>query len=322
MINQSRRRILAVLAASALPSVGRGEAFPSKPIRMIVPWPAGGAADVTTRRIAPHMEEVLGQPIVVENRGGAQGQLGALYVSRSPPDGYTILRSDNVSLVLAPTFSGEPMYDPIEDFAPISLQGRGFLALLVPTTLGLNSIAELVALAKAKPGQLNYAAIPGSSSFLSSERFKQATGTDIKLVTYKGEGAALPDLVAGHVQMMFVFMSAALPFVRAGRVKALLVTGASRAPSLPDVPTGLEAGMPEVEHYGWGGFMAPPGTPRPIIDKLSAAVVQASKAPDVQKAVKDAGSEIMAGTPEQFAAFLRAELDRWVPVIRSLNFKA
>jgi tripartite-type tricarboxylate transporter receptor subunit TctC len=196
------------------------------------------------------------------------------------------------------------------------------MVLLVPTSLGISSATELVTLAKAKPGQLNYAAILGGSQFLASERFKQATGTDIKFIGYKGEGVALPDLVAGHVQMMFAFASVALPFVRAGRVKALLVTGANRAPGLPDVPTALEVGMPELEQYGWGGFLAPPGTPRPIIDKLSEAVVQAMKAPVVQKAAQDAGSEIITGTPEQFAAFLRTELARWVPLIRSLNLKA
>lgn len=321
MISQSRRRVLAALAVSAMPNIVRGENYPSRPIRLVVPWPAGGVADVVTRRMTPYLEQGLGQPIVVENRAGAQGQLGAQHVSRAAPDGYTILRGDNTCLVQAPAFSGEPLYDSIRDFAPISLQGRGFLALLVPTSLGVNSLEQLLALAKAKPGQMNYAGVPGGASFLISERFKQVTGTDIKLVGYKGDAPMLTDLVAGHVQMMFAFISVALPFVKGGRVKALLVTGETRAPGLPEVPTVLEVGFPELELYGWGGFLAPPATPRPIIDKLSSAIVQAMKAPEVQKALHDSGSENLSGTPEQFAAFLKSDLARWVPVIRSLNFK-
>lgn len=316
-----RRLILGGLAALATPRMAFADAYPSKPIRMIVPWPAGGVSDVVTRRTTVHLERILGQSIVVENRAGAQGQLGAQYLSRAAPDGYTLMRADNTCLVLAPAFSGEQLYDPIRDFSPISLHGRGFLAMLVPPSLRVQTIGELIALAKAKPGALNYGAVAAGAGFLAAERFKQVTGTDIKLVAYKGDAPVLTDLVAGHVQMAFIYTNAAASFVKSGRLNALLVTGAKRAPAMPDAPTVLEAGMPQLELYGWGGFMAPPSTPRSVIDKLAAAIVQAMQAPDVQQSMHDAGSENIAGTPEQFAAFLKSDLEKWIPVIRSLNFR-
>jgi tripartite-type tricarboxylate transporter receptor subunit TctC len=313
--------VLAALAAAAMPHPARANAYPSKPIRMIVPWPAGGVADVVTRRTTVHLERVLGQPLVVENRAGAQGQVGAQHLSRAAPDGYTIGRMDNTCLVLAPAFTGQPLYDPLKDFTPISLHGRGFLVLLVSPSLGVDSLDQLVALARARPGELNYGAVAPGAGFLVTERFKQVTGTDIKLVAYKGDAPVLSDLIAGHIQLGFIYTSAAAGFVKSGKLKALLVTGEKRAPAIPEAPTAFEAGMPQLELYGWGGFMAPPGTPRPIVDRLAAATVLAMQAPDVQKALYDSGSENMAGTPEQFTAFLKADLEKWLPVIRSLNFR-
>jgi len=320
--NRVRRRLLlGGVAAASLPQWAWADEYPSKPIRVVVPWSAGGVSDVVARRTCGQIEKILGQPIVIENRGGAQGQVGTQHVARAAPDGYTLIRADNTCLVLAPGFSKERLYDPLHDLAPISLDGRGFQALLVPPSLGVRSLSELVDLAKAKPGTLNYGAVAPGAGYLVTERLKQLTGTDIRLVTYKGDGPVLTDLIAGHIQVAFLYSSVAHPFVTSGKLVALMVTGEKRAPTMPDAPTAREAGFPQLELYGWGGYMAPRGTPRAIIDKFSKAVVQAMQSPISQKALLDSGSENMSGTPEQFAAYLKADTEKWMPIIQSLDFK-
>jgi tripartite-type tricarboxylate transporter receptor subunit TctC len=316
-----RRLVLAGLAASALPKRAHADKYPSRPIRMVVPWPAGGVADVVTRRLTPHFEAVLRQPVIVENRVGATGQVGAQAVARSAPDGYTLLRGDNVCLVLAPAFSAQPLYDPVKDFVPISLQGRSPTLLVVPASLRVSTLKEFVAMAKARPGQLNYAGAIGAAAYIIAERFKQAAGIDLRLVSYKGDAPALTDLVAGHVQAMFAFNSAAIPFVRSGKLKALVVTGDKRVPAIPDVPTVIEAGYPDLVFHGWGAFFAPPGTPRPVVDAFNAAVVHANATPEVQRITHEMGTEPLSSTPERCGEFLQAELAKWVPVIKATGVR-
>jgi tripartite-type tricarboxylate transporter receptor subunit TctC len=317
-VSDNRRRVvLGAMAASALPRWARAEKYPSRPIHVIVPWPAGGVADVVTRRLTPHIEASLGQPIVVENRVGASGQLAAQMVARSAPDGYTVLRGDNVCLVLSPAFASEPLYDPVKDFTPISMQGRSPMLLVVPASLEVNSLQDFIALAKSRPGQLNYAGLVATNSYVIAERFKQLAGVDLRLVSYKGDAPALTDLVAGHVQAMFAFNSVAIPFIKSGKLKALVVTGDKRVPSIPEVPTVIESGFPDLVYGGWGAFLAPAGTPRPVIDTLNAAVNHALKMPDIQRISQEMGTEPMPSTPEQCAQFLKADLAKWVPVIKA-----
>ena len=310
-----RRLILGALGAAALPGRASADSYPSKPIRLIVPWPAGGVADVVTRRLAPHVEASLGQPIVVENRPGATGQLGAQFVARAMPDGYTLLRADSVSLVLAPSFAAEPLYDPLKEFTPISMHGRSSMMLVVPPSLGVSSLKDLIALARSKPGELSYAGTLGGANYVVTEKFKQLAQVDLRLVSYKGEGPALPDVVAGHVQVLFAFNSVAVPLVKAGKLKALVVTGDKAVPATPDVPTVIQAGFPDLLFTAWGGFFAPRGTPRPIIDKLSAVISRAIAHPDIQAVARDAGAEPFSSTPEECAQILRADLEKWRPVI-------
>jgi tripartite-type tricarboxylate transporter receptor subunit TctC len=321
-VSEKRRRlVLGGMAAAVLPRMALAEKYPSKPIRMVVPWPAGGVADVVTRRLTPHLESLLAQPVVVENRVGASGQLAAQTVARAAPDGYTVLRGDNVCLVLSPAFAAEPLYDPVKDFTPISMQGRSPMLLVVPASLEVNSLKDFIALARSRPGQLNYAGLVGTNSYVIAERFKQAAGVDLRLVSYKGDAPALTDLVAGHVQAMFAFNSVAIPFIKSGKLKALVVTGDKRVPSIPEVPTVIEAGFPDLIHAGWGAFLAPAGTPRPIVDTLNAAITRALAMPEIQKFSHEMGTEPMPSTPEQCAEFVKAELAKWVPVIRATGVR-
>jgi tripartite-type tricarboxylate transporter receptor subunit TctC len=316
-----RRLILGGISAVALPTRVSADKYLSKPIRTIVPWPAGGVADVVTRRLTPHLESFLGQSVIVENRGGAAGQLGAQFVARAVPDGYTLLRGDIVCLVLAPSFAAQPLYDPISDFAAISMTGRSPMLLVVPASLEVRTLEDLIVLAKSHPGQLNYATVVGATSYVITERFKQAAGVDLRPVAYKGDGPMLTDLIAGHVQVMFAFNSVVIPFIRSGKLKALVVTGDKRVPTLPDVPTVIEAGYPELIFGGWGAYFAPRGTSRAIIDTLNAAIVRSIMMPDIQKIAQEQGTEPMPSSPEECGEYLKAELSKWAPVIKATGVR-
>jgi tripartite-type tricarboxylate transporter receptor subunit TctC len=222
---------------------------------------------------------------------------------------------------LAPSFATEPLYDPLKEFTPISMHGRSSMMLVVPPSLGVNSVAELIALASSKPGQLNYAGTLGGANYVVTERFKQLARIDLRLVSYKGEGPALPDVVAGHVQVLFAFNSVAVPLVKAGKLKALVVTGDKPVPALPDVPTVVQAGLPELLFTAWGGFFAPRGTPRAIIDQLNPVIVRAIADPDIQKVARDAGAEPVSSTPEECAQLLKADLAKWGPVITATGVR-
>lgn len=319
MVNETRRRIALAGLTALLPRIATAEQYPVKPIHLVVPWPAGGVADVVTRRLAPHLEKIIGQPCIVENRAGMQGQVGLQTVARAVPDGYTVARADNTSLIIGPSFATEPLFDSQTDFSPISLDGRGFLTLVIPSSVPARTLQEFIEHAKSRPGELNYAGLLPSAAFLCMERLKELARIDLRMVAYKGDSYALTDLVAGHVQGMFAYVTVAAPLVQNGKLRALMVTGEKRAPALSEVPTARELGMPEMVFYGWGGYMAPRGTPQPIIDTLSSAVRKATQTPEVLKAMNDSGSERIAGTPEEFRAYLKAESDRQIPFLRSLK---
>jgi tripartite-type tricarboxylate transporter receptor subunit TctC len=323
-VNSTRRRVITALVAAPFGGALQdaiADNYPSRPIRCIVPWPAGGVADVVTRRVAVRMEPLLGQSIVIENKAGASGMIGADFVAKAPPDGYTILRGDLVTHAIDPYLFKAIPYDPIKDFQPISRHGRGPMIFVVHSDLPVRSMAELTAYAKAHPGLVNYGGPLGGPQNLVAELYKQLTGAEIVHVPYKGEAPALTDLIAGQIQMMVVFPLPALPFVQSGKLRALAATGDRRLPVLPDVPTVAEVGLPGLEMTGWGAFFAPAGTPRAVIDKLNAAIVEAMKNPEIVEIVRSFASEPVTSTPEELAAFLKTEMTRWAEVVRKAGVR-
>ncbi len=295
--------------------------YPNKPIRVIVPWPAGGIADATTRRICALMEPILGQSLVIENKSGASGMIGADLVAKAKPDGYTLLRGDTVSLAVTPFLFKKVPYDPLRDFAPVSGHNRGVMLLVVHPSVKAESFSELISLAKTHPGTLHYGAPIGGPQHLAMELLKQLTGVDVVHVPYKGEAPAMSDLMGGQIQMMFAFVNAVGPFVKAGKLRALVVTRNERIPMFPHLSTVIEAGQPGLEMSAWGGFVAPAGTPRPIIDTLNSAIAKAMAHPEMQAFLSNAGSESMVSTPEQLGELLRTEIKRWAEVVRKSGVK-
>ena len=251
----------------------------------------------------------------------ARSLIGADLVAKAKPDGYTILRGDMVTHAVTPHLFKNVPYDPLKDFAPISGQGRGVMLLVVHPGVKAQSFAELIALAKTQPGTLHYGAPIGAPQHLAMELLKQLTGVDVVHVPYKGEGPALSDLMGGQIQMMFSFVSAVGPFVKATKLRALVITRAERIPMFPNLPTVIEAGQPGLEMSAWGGFFAPAGTPRPIIDTLNAAIVKAMALPEMEEFMSNTGSESMVSTPEQFGELLKLEMKRWAEVVRRSGAK-
>ena len=315
--------MMLALAASmfAIAPHAQADDYPNKPIRIIVPWPAGGVADVATRRVAVRMEPLLGQTLVIENKPGASGMIGADLVAKAAPDGYTILRGDMVTHAVDPYLFKSIMYDPIKDFTPISGHARGAMILVVNPGLPVQSVADLVAYSKAHTGSLNFGAPLGGPQHLAAELFKHTTGADISHIPYKGEAPAVTDVVAGQIQLMFVFPIVAAPFVKAGKLRAIATTSGKRIPMLPDVPTFNEAGFPELELTAWGAFFAPAGTPRPIVDKLNAAIRKGMQNPEVQEIMHMTGAEALTNSPEELAAMLKVEMERWAEVVRRAGVK-
>jgi tripartite-type tricarboxylate transporter receptor subunit TctC len=315
-MNATRR---ALIAASLLaPAAARAQAWaPTRPIRFVVPFPAGGATDVVARVLGERMQESLGQPVVVENRTGAGGNIGVENVVRSPADGHTILMGTTGTLTVNPHLYATLGFDPLRDLAPVSMAFTTDHVLIVNPTVAAQTAQEFLALVRAQPGRLSYgSAGAGSSTHTVAELFKLAARVDITHVPYRGSAPALNDLVAGTVQAMLDQIPSAIGQIQGGRVRALAVTGARRSPLLPNVPTMAEIGLADAQATSWGAVMAPTGTPAPAIARLNAAIRDALG----QQAVKDrlaaAGAEGVASTAEELAAFLRAESAKWARVVR------
>jgi tripartite-type tricarboxylate transporter receptor subunit TctC len=290
--------------------------YPEKPIRLIVPFPPGGGSDTAGRAIASRMGEQLGQPIVVENRVGAAGSIGADAVARAPADGYTLLLGSTSELTQYPLVNRSIRYDPVRDFVPISLVGTIPLVLVVHPALPVGSVSDLVRLAQARPGQIDFgSAGVGSTTHLAVEHFMLLAKIKLRHVPYKGSPQATADLVAGHIQTAIPTLPAAFPFVQAARLKALAVTSEQRVAVLPKVPTMQEAGIRGYVNVLWTGVLAPKGTPATIIKRLHGEIASALDAPDTRKILEAVGATPRSSTPEEFAAFLRAELDKWARVI-------
>ncbi len=287
--------------------------WPRAHIRFIVPFPAGSGTDLNARQIGDRLSQALGQPVVVENRPGADGSIAAEAAAKARPDGYTVFVTSNSTHASNPALKRRLPYDPIRDFTPVTLIGTAPLMVLVANALPVRSVAELVAYAKAHPGKLNFGS-GSASSRVAGEMFKAMTGTDMVNVTYKGNPQALADLAAGEMQVMFCDAGTALPQVQGGRVRALAVTSLQRAGVAPELPTVAEAGVPGFEMIAWTAVFVPAGTPEPIVARLNARVVEILKSPEFRQRVGSA-TDLAPGTPAELGAFVRSEIDKWKRVV-------
>jgi len=316
-------RFAVALALAGAAGVVHAQAFPSRPITIVIPFPPGGISDNSTRVIAQKAQVGLGQPIVIENRPGAGGQIGADVVKGAKPDGHTLYLANIGSHGINQSLYSKLSYDPIRDFEPVTLLFSSPTLVVVPAASPVKSMAELIAYAKTKPGKASYGSQSiGSGGHLSGEIVKMKNGLDLIHVPYKGSAPALTDLVAGRIDFLFDPITTALPFVKDGKLRALAITDDKRSPLLPDVPTLAELGYVGYDVNPWFGLAAPAGTPRPIIDRLNAEFAKAAKDPEVVKRLADQGIEATSMTPEQFAAFIRAETARWTEVVKSSGAKA
>jgi tripartite-type tricarboxylate transporter receptor subunit TctC len=314
----------AVSAGALVPQVASAQAFPSKPVRLVVPYAAGGATDIIARAAAAEMGKTLGQPVVVENRPGAGANLGAEAVARAAPDGYTMLMSASSLHGINPVLFSKLNYDPNKDLTPIIVLASVANVLVLHPGVKANTVQELVALAKAQPGKLTCASSgSGSTIHMSCEMFKQAMGIDIVHIPYKGSGPAVTDLIGGHVDIMFDNIPSAIPHIRGAKLRALATTGPKRAATLPELPTMAEAGVPNYESTVWFGLVAPAGTPKDVVERLNAAGRQAAQAPDFSKRLSELGYEIVGNTsPEQMGQMIQNELKRWGPIVKASGAKA
>jgi tripartite-type tricarboxylate transporter receptor subunit TctC len=312
--------VLLILLAAV--SQGAGAEYPERPIRVIVPFAPGGNVDLTARTITPALAELLGRNVVVDNRGGAGGALGAEIVAGASPDGYTLLVGSTGLLSIAPVINSKLRYDPVKDFAPIALISNVALVMLVNPSSPAKSAKEFAALARSRAGQMTMASSGNfSTGQLAGALFQNVTGTRLIHVPYKGASLAVADLVGGHVDVMFDQVSSAIGHIRGGKVRALALTAAARSADLPEVPTMREAGIPGVEAGTYTAMVAPAGTPRAIVTKLNAAVGQALAARPARDSFARQGAEIMGGTPEAAAGYIRSEIAKWSKVIRETGIK-
>ncbi len=314
------RALIAVIATVGAALASAAD-YPTKPVRMIVGFPPGGATDLVARIIQPRMTASLGQQLVVDNRPGANGIIAGELTKHADPDGYSILMGHIGMLVISPAIQKVP-YDAFKDFAPIGLTVSLQNIIITHPTMPAKSLKEFIALAKAKPNELNYATSGiGSPGHLAAVLLESMAGIKLSHIPYKGGGPAITDLLAGHVPTFFAVISTGVPHVQAGKVRALGVTGAKRAEAVPDVPTVAEAGVPGYAATNWYGLLAPSRTPKPMIDRLNHEMVAALKAPDVIEALKARGIDPAPDTPAEFGAFIRSENDKWSKVVRQSGIK-
>ena len=318
------RAIALALAAASLPHAAPAlaQAWPSKPITYVVPFPAGGTTDILARILGQKLGAALGTTIVVENKPGAGGNVGSEFVSRAAPDGYTIMggtiSSHSINVSLYPKLP----YDPVTSFAPITLIGTNPNVLVVNAASPYKSVQEITAALKAKPGSLSYASAGnGTSQHLSAELYKFMAGIDMVHIPYKGSGPAITDVMGGQVPMMFDTSVVAGPHIESGKLRALAVTSAKRAASMPNVPTMAESGVPGYDVVSWQAVFAPAGTPRPIVDRLHTEIAKILKEPEVQERLAKLGLDPSGMTPAELSAFQKAEIEKWAKVIKAANIK-
>ena len=316
------RLIALVLCSFFVVAAGAQEAYPSRPVRFILPFPPGGGTDILGRIIAERLSASLGQPVVTENRGGAGGNVGAEAAAHSAPDGYTIVLVAP-SLAISPSLYSKLNYDPVRDFAPISLVATVPNVMITNPSVEAKNLQEFIALARSKPGQMNFGSGgSGTSNHLAGELFNIVTGAKLVHVPYKGVNLAMQDVLSGRVQLVFIGVPAALPHIKAGRLRALAVVAPQRSPALPEVPTVAEAGLKDFEVTTWYGVLAPAGTPRPIITRLNGELAKVMHAPDVKERLAGMATDPLTSTPAEFAAYLKQEIAKWGDVVRKAHLKA
>jgi tripartite-type tricarboxylate transporter receptor subunit TctC len=305
----------------ALP-IGRAAEYPEKPIRWIVPWPPGGGVDITTRTLSPALAEILGQTIVVENRPGASAMIGTAVAAKAPPDGYTLLTAAAGPNAILPHLNPKIPYDTLKDFASISHIANTLYVLVVHPSLPVRNVKELIALARAKPGELTIgSAGSGTPAHLAGEFFKSMSGISLVHVSYKGSAGPALEVMGGQIIMTIETISPLLPHIRAGRLKALGVTARQRSSQLPAVPTIAESGLPGYEVAIWYGLLAPAATPPPIIERLNKSINQVLNRPDVRERLVSFGLEVIGSTPEEFRKFRVSDLAHWGEIVRKANIK-
>ena len=314
----------ALCAAAALHGAGAAaQAWPTKPLRLMVPFPPGGSTDIVARIVAQKMGERLGQSIVIENRGGAGGTIGTALVAKAAPDGYNLTVASTSTHVVAPSVYARLDYDPVKDFAPVGLMAVSPYLLVVHPAVPAKTLQELVALAKKQPGKLNYASAGvGSTTHLSMEMLKAVSGTYMLHIPYNGNGPAGTATVAGQVEMLFGSLPALLGHAKGGRVRAIAVGTLKRSPSLPEVPTVAESGYPGFDASLWLAIMAPAGTPQPVLDRLNKELVAVVSAADTREALDKAGAEPLTGTPADLAAMIRDGVPKYAKIVKTAGVKA
>ena len=311
-------KLAAALALAAIALGAPAQTYPNKPIRLVCPFPPGGAVDIASRAVAHELQQLLGQPVTVDNRPGAGGNIGADAVAKSAPDGYTLLMTTSGIMAINPALYSKLPFDTVKDFAPVSEMVYLNNVLVVNTSVPAKSVKELIALAKAQPGKLTYASSGnGTSIHLSGELFKSMTGVDMLHIPYKGSSPAVTDLLGGQVNMMFDNIPSSLPHIKAGKLRALAVTGSKRSQLLPELPTIAEAGVPGYDSYVWFGIVAPAGTPPEIIAKLNAALMKIAAMPAFRERLTSQGYDVLGTSPEQMAASIRGEIAKWGKIVKA-----
>ena len=314
--------VVAALLLSTLVASAHAQNYPTKPVRMIIPFPPGGTTDILGRVAAQKLGEALGQQVVPDNRPGAAGNIGTELVAKAPPDGYMLLTAPGSTLTIHPSLYPKLPFDPLKDFTPVTILGIVPNALVVHPSLPVRNVKELIALAKSRPGQLNYASTgAGQSTHLSMELFKTMAAVKITHVPYKGSAPAVTDLLGGHVSLMFDNMPSALPHVKANKIRALAVSTLKRSPVAPDIPTVAESGLPGFEVSVWFAVLAPAGTPRPVVDRLNQVLVKALQSSDVRERLSSQGAEPIGNTPEEFTAVMKRDLVKWAKVVKDADIR-
>jgi tripartite-type tricarboxylate transporter receptor subunit TctC len=315
------RRFLAV-SCLCISSAFAADAYPTKPVRFVITFPPGGPTDTVVRLVGERLTQDWGQPMIIDNRGGAGGIVGTEIVAHAAPDGYTFLVGTAGGMTINPALRSKLPYDPFRDFVPVGMLVQNPQILVANPSVAAKNVKELVALAKANPGKLNFASAgTGTATHLGLELFRLTTGTDVVHVPYKGGAPATTDLIAGQVQLLFVSIPSVLPHVKGGRLRALAVSTSKRSASAPDVPTVAESGYPGFDYSNWNALFAPAKTPQAIVKKVNASVVGALRQPDVAQKLSSQGADPAPGTPEELARYMRADAEKWRKVIKAAGIK-
>jgi tripartite-type tricarboxylate transporter receptor subunit TctC len=313
------------LVAASMLAVSAGasaQAFPTKPVRFVVPFAPGGSTDTLGRALAQKISDSLGQQVVVDNRTGANGNIGMEIVAKAPPDGHTIVLGYIANVAIGPSLYEKLPFDPVRDYEAVTLLATSPNVLVAHPSVQANNLKDVIALAKAKPGSLNYgSASVASVGHLTGELLNQLAGVKMTHVAYKGSGQAVTDVLGGHIQLMFSGFSSVMPHIKSGKLRPIAQTGEKRSPALPDVPTIGESGFPKFEATAWYGVHAPAKTPKPIVNRLNAEFVKALKLPDVRDRLNALGFELVGSTPEHYASYIRSEIKKWEKVVKASGAK-